>query len=387
MNTNSLSRRHFLAAGGLAAAGLATRLHAGVAPAGAAKPIRCGFVGVGNRGTSVLRSVVKVPGVEVAAICDIDKSHRERAANLVSETSGRRPDLLEDWTKFLARDDIPVVVSALPCYLHYPLYRDALAAGKHLYGEKPMCLTVAHADDLVERDRKAGTVFQIGYQRRFSQKYRASVKALRARIIGTPYDGRGLRMGRGGPFRKPGEWFSFREKSGDWMLEQAVHHWDGLNWALDELPVSSYGSGRQDVFKDWDPKRDVSDYYTAIIKYKSGLTFSWTHTWASPPDSRFGGNHEHLVGPGGGLDIAGGFVSFRKDESQSGKSTLELSKEGDGDLTLLAVTDFFDCVRTGRKSFVGAEDGRNATLFGLMVRESVYKESTVTMDEILGKRA
>ncbi len=387
MSTNELSRRHFLAAGGLAAAGLATRLNSAVAAAAPAMPIRCGFVGVGHRGSSLLRSVVKVSGVEVAAICDIDKSHRQRASDAVLEANGKRPDLFDDWTKFLARDDIPVVVSALPCYLHYPLYRDALAARKHLYGEKPMCLTVAHADDLVKRAREAGTVFQIGYQRRFSEKYRASVKALRSGVIGTPYDGRGVRMGRGGPFRKPGEWFSFREKSGDWMLEQAVHHWDGLNWALDELPVSAYGSGRQDVFKNWDPKRDVSDYYTAIIKYKSGLTLSWTHTWASPPDSRFGGMHEHLVGPGGGLDIAEGFVSFRKGASQKGKSTLELSKEGDGDLTLLAVTDFFDCVRTGREPFVGAEDGRNATLFGLMVRESVYKEGTVTMDEILGKRA
>ena len=308
----------------------------------------------------------------------------QRACDLVEEAHGKRPHEYKGWTELLNQDDIPAVISALPCDLHYHLYRDALIAGKHLYGEKPMCLTVAHANDLVKQSREAGTVFQIGFQRRFSNRYRASVKAFRSGIIGKPFDGRGVRFGSGGPFRKPGEWFSFRARSGDWMLEQAVHHWDGLTWALGELPDSAFGTGRQDIFKDWDPKRDVSDYYSAIIKYKSGLTLTWTHTWASPPNRHFGGMHEHLVGPKGAIDLGGGLVAFRKGSSPDGRSTHELAPEEERqDTTLPALTDFFDCVRERRAPFVGVEDGRNATLFGLLVRKAVYEERTVRMEEIL----
>ena len=383
----SLSRRGFLEEGGLAAAGLALGLGARTARAEDARTVRCGFVGVGNRGTTLLKATVGVPGVQVACICDLDAEHRRRASGIVEGAGGEKPDQLDDWKKLLARDDIEAVVSALPCDLHYPLYRDAIDAGKHLYGEKPMCLTVAHADDLVERVKKAGTVFQIGFQRRFSNLLRASINACHEGIVGEPYEARGVRFGSGGPFREPGEWFSFRERSGDWMLEQAVHHWDAFNWAFGELPVSAYGTGKQDLFKDWDPERDVSDYYTAIIKYRSGLTLTWTHTWASPPDRKFGGMHEQLVGPKGAIELLDGHVAFRKGGSQDGRPSRKLAPDEVGDRTELALTGFFDCVRTGKKPFVGVEDGRAATLFGLLVRQAVYAERAVTMEEILSGEA
>ncbi len=383
MEHDPLTRRRFIRASGAAATGLALGLSSEAKSAQDSQSIRCGFVGVGNRGTTLLKATVKVPGVKVVGICDIDAEHRERASGLVQGAGGAKPEQFDHWTKILARADIPAIVAALPCDLHYPLYRDALAAGKHLYGEKPMCLTVEHADDLVERARQAETVFQIGFQRRFSNLYQASIKAFQSGIIGEPFDGRGVRFGSGGPFRRPGEWFSFRARSGDWMLEQAVHHWDGFTWALGELPVSAYGTGRQDVFKDWDPERDVSDYYTAIIKYKSGLTVTWTHTWASPPDRHFGGMHEHLIGPKGGIDLSQGFVAFRRGASPDGKSTRRFSSKEFGNRTELALESFFDCIRHGRSPVVGVDDGRNATLFGLLVRKAVYEERRVTMKEVL----
>ena len=385
MTHDSLTRRGFLATGGAAAAGLAFPTKAARAEGGTT--IRCGFVGVGNRGSTLLKAVVGVPGVQVVGICDTDANHRKRASRLVEGAGAAAPDEFGDWSKLLARDDIQAVVSALPCDLHYSIYRDALDAGKHLYGEKPMCLTVEHADDLVKRARRTGTVFQIGFQRRFNPVLQAGVKAFQSGIIGKPFDGRGVRYGSGGPFRRPGEWFSFRARSGDWMLEQAVHHWDTLNWALGELPVSAYGTGRQDVFKDWDPKRDVSDYYTAVIRYASGLTFTWTHTWASPPDGHFGGMYEHLIGPKGGIDLGEGYVAFRKGGSPDGQMRRKLTSEETGNRTETALQSFFDCARNGRPARVGVEDGRNATLFGLLVRTAVYEQRTVTMKEVLGASA
>ena len=383
MESQKLDRRGFLAATGAGVAGLTLGADSDAGVTRKTETVRCGFVGVGSRGSALLKATLEVEGVEVVAICDTDAGNRDRAREIVEKVKSERPDPVDDWKKLLARKDPTAVIAALPCDLHYPMYRDALAAGKHLYGEKPMCLTVAHADALVKQSQSVGTVFQIGFQRRFSEPLKSAVKLFQDGTIGQPFDGRGVRFGSGGPYRKPGEWFSFRERSGDWMLEQAVHNFDAFTWALGELPTSAYGSGRQDLFKDWDPKRDVSDYYTAILQYKSGLTLNWTHTWTSPPHQHFGASHEQLVGPKGAIDLSKGFVAFRKDSSPDGNPTRQLESADRRDSTLYALQGFFDSVRTGQPPAVGAKEGRDATLFGLLVRKAVYEKRVVTMDEIL----
>ncbi|HEY8505544.1 MAG TPA: Gfo/Idh/MocA family oxidoreductase, partial [Gemmataceae bacterium] len=368
---------------GAAGAGVAGLVMASGAHAGAAQTVRCGFVGVGSRGSALLRAALRVEGVEVVAVCDIDATNLGRALEAVEKARGNKPAGVEDWNKLLARDDLTAVVSALPCDLHYPMYRDTLAAGKHLYGEKPMCLTAAHADALVKQSEECGKVFQVGFQRRFGERLRKSVELFREGVIGEPFEGRGVRFGSGGPYRRPGEWFSFRERSGDWMLEQAVHNFDAFTWALGELPQSAFGTGRQDLFKDWDPKRDVSDYYTAILRYKNGLTLTWTHTWAAPPHPEFAHSHEQLVGPKGGIDLGKGLVAFRKGAAPASGPTRQVDGgERRQDTTLLALQGFFDCVRTGKPPVVGAKEGRDATLFGLLVRQAVYEQRVVTMDEV-----
>jgi myo-inositol 2-dehydrogenase/D-chiro-inositol 1-dehydrogenase len=345
------------------------------------KPIRIGFVGVGSRGSALLAAVLKISGVEVAAICDLDSANRNRACEAVKAAQGKRPDEPASWSELLARTDITTVVAALPCFLHYPMYKDALAAKKNLYGEKPMCLTVAHADDLVQQSRTAGVVFQVGYQRRFGKQLQESVKMVREGAFGPLFDGRGGRFSSA-PYRKPGEWFSFREQSGDWMLEQAVHNWDALNWALGELPVSAFGTGRQDLYKDWDPKRDVSDYYAVTLRYKSELAYSWVHSWIAPPDPAFSSTYEKLIGTKGGIDLATGHIAYRPESGQE-KKAFDIAPDSVKDSTLLALQSFFESVRTGKQPVPGVKEGRDATLVGLLVRKAVYEQRVVTMDEVL----
>ncbi len=382
MRPDSLDRRDFLSASGASLAGLVLASETS-ANGAAAKTVRCGFVGVGNRGTALLKATLQIEAVDVVAICDIDATNLARAQELVEKKDGKKPSGFDDWKKLLGRDDLTAVVSALPCDLHYAMYRDTLSAGKHLYGEKPMCLTVAHADALVKQAGSAGKVFQVGFQRRFGDQLRQAVKLCQDGVVGKPFEGRGVRFGSGGPFRKPGEWFSFRDRSGDWMLEQAVHNFDVFTWALGELPASAFGAGRQDLFKDWDPKRDVSDYYTAMLEYKSGLTLTWTHTWAAPPHPQFAHSHEQLVGPKGAIDLSKGLVAFRKDAAPDGKPTRQIEAAAGKDITLLALQGFFECVRSGAASAVGAKEGRDATLVGLLIRKAVYEKRLVTMEEVL----
>jgi predicted dehydrogenase len=377
--SESLNRREFLYASWGAVAGLAATI--GASPQ---NPVRCGFVGVGGRGTALLTAMLKVPGVEIPAICDIDPAARTKACDRVTEAHGKRPDEVVEWRKLLDRPDITSVAAALPCYLHYPMYRDALLAKKHLYGEKPLCLSVAHADDLVKLAGSSGTVFQIGFQRRFSKQLGEAARLVRDGSIGVPFDGRGGRFASQ-PIRNPGEWFSFREKSGDWMLEQAVHNWDAFTWALGALPVSAYGSGRQDIFKDRYPERDVSDYYTCILQYANGLSLTWVHSWATPSGPAFSTTYEQLVGSKGAVDLAKGMVGYR--EGPDDKRTRQIEPDESRDTTHAALQSFIECVRTGAKPVVGVKEGRDATLVGLLARTAVYGKRVVTMDEVLAQKA
>jgi myo-inositol 2-dehydrogenase/D-chiro-inositol 1-dehydrogenase len=383
MQSDAIDRRDFLATTGLGIAGAAIGVRARAEASVSAQTVRCGFVGVGGRGTALLKATLAAENVEVVAICDTDEGNRDRARELVEKVKGDRPEPADDWKKLLARKDLTAVISALPCDLHYPMYRDALAAGKHLYAEKPLCLTVEHANALVKQAESVGTVFQIGFQRRFSEPLKSGIGLFQNGIIGQPFDGRGVRFGSGGPHRQPGEWFSFRQRSGDWMLEQAVHNFDVFNWALGELPITAFGTGRQDLFKDWDPDRDVSDYYTATLQYKSGLALTWTHTWSSPPHPHFSASYEQLVGPKGGIDLTKGLIAFRKGAAPDENQSRQLDAGERRDPTLDAIQSFFECVRTGQAPVVGVKEGRDATLFGLLVRKAVYEKRLVTMDEIL----
>src|SRR5262245_41155709 len=159
MQNHQIGRRDFLASTGFgiagAAIGMSSRSDSSIKP----QTVRCGFVGLGGRGTALLKATLATENVEVVAICDIDTANRDRARESVEKAKGDRPEPVDDWKKLLARKDLTAVISALPCDLHYPMYRDALAAGKHLYAEKPLCLTVEHADALVKQAESVGTVF------------------------------------------------------------------------------------------------------------------------------------------------------------------------------------------------------------------------------------
>src|SRR5262245_8935150 len=159
MQNHRMDRRDFLASTGLGIAGAAIRVRGRAEGSIESQTVRCGFVGVGGRGTALLKATLATENVEVVAICDTDTTNRDRASESVEKAKGERPDPVDDWKKLLARKDLTAVISALPCDLHYPMYRDALAAGKHLYAEKPLCLTVEHADALVKQAESVGTVF------------------------------------------------------------------------------------------------------------------------------------------------------------------------------------------------------------------------------------
>jgi hypothetical protein len=126
------------------------------------KPIvRMGFVGVGGRGSGLLRNFLATDGVQVTAICDIVKEKAERAQAVVEKAGGKAPALYSggerEFEKLLTRDDIDLVLIATTWKWHTPIAVAAMKQGKHVAVEVPAAVTLQDCWDLVntsEQTRK-----------------------------------------------------------------------------------------------------------------------------------------------------------------------------------------------------------------------------------------
>jgi predicted dehydrogenase len=143
--TSHFLRREFLTLTGAAAV---TR-----PLAGAEKPVRIGFVGVGQRGAALVRILLDLPGVEIPALCDIDEEHLSRAQAMVEKTGRKRPEGYasgpEDYLQLVSRADLDAVITATPWELHTPVAVAAMKAGKYAGTEVPAAVTMEQCWELV----------------------------------------------------------------------------------------------------------------------------------------------------------------------------------------------------------------------------------------------
>ena len=156
------NRRDFMkrtAAGGLGAAALTTA-GADSASAQSVRPIRVGFVGVGDRGSYHLDVLLGMDSIEVPALCDIDPTYLHRAKRWVEEAGKPAPELYSrgktDFLRLCERDDLDLIVTATPWEWHAPVCLAAMNNGKHAATEVPAALTVDQCWDLVETSEKTG---------------------------------------------------------------------------------------------------------------------------------------------------------------------------------------------------------------------------------------
>jgi predicted dehydrogenase len=260
--------------------------------------------------------------------------------------------------------------------LHARAYLDVIAAGKDLYGEKPMCITAAECDAVVAATEKSSRVVQIGHQRRANPRYIEVIRALHAGELGKVIEGRVMWSNSWGPLYG---WFGHAAESGDWIVEQAVHGWDVMNWANRCRPRRAVGLGRNDLFRDKQPERDVHDYYTAAVEYENGAVVSIIHSWAPP--TKFNEEQIRIVGVEGGADFNSGTLSFRPDRRKPDRVLHPV--QGVINDTLLALEAFLDSVRTRKPPLVTAAHGREAVLTCLLVRQAVRGRQSDKVIEIV----
>lgn len=343
------------------------------------KELRCAFIGVGGRGTYLLRETLKLPNIRVVVICDINEGNRERAVAIVQESQKHRPEALGDkgvfhYRDLLSRDDIDCLVISTPCNWHATMYVDALNAGKHFYGEKPIAITMNEIRAILEaRKKNPKVVVQIGFQWCAHQGRADVVRKVHEGEIGDLLEGR---LHRYNNWVSLGRWFNKRELSGDWMLEQAVHEFNLIWWVTRSHPVAAYAIGRRNVLEPNNSERNVTDYYTALLEYPNGLVVHYSHGWISPQG--FTGMSAHFIGTKGAVDVLGAYIALRDKKER-------ISGQGQPGDTLEHLRNFFDAVREGNPNSVycGIDNGVAASYVGLLIRLSLDRGSKVTFDDLM----
>lgn len=377
----SLNRRRFL--GCSAAASLA--LSRGTLAANAARgeevaTVRLGIIGVGNRGTTLLRCLLDLPDTCIVAVCDPEPKHRLRGQGIVEKTQGRRPDATEDPRRLLERADVDAVIAALPCDLHETVACETLHAGKHLYIEKPLALTVRECERISSlAAQRPELAVHVGYQRRSNPRYREGLRQIRQGEIGSLIEARASWTSSNGPLIGQGGWLGRRGRSGDFMVEQAVHIWDVLHWLHGDLPAQASGWGRRGFFALEDPGRDVTDHYAVDLQWADGFRASFLQSWIAPADKGFTGSSLRVLGEGGGLDLGTGSMTFR--DRQRPRQSIHPEPQND---TRMALLDFLTSVRADQPlpPPLTLAEATSATLIGLLVRKAVDLGRPVTMEEL-----
>ncbi|MFT7631718.1 MAG: hypothetical protein ACI87E_002757 [Mariniblastus sp.] len=164
----SPSRREFVAYSGAAAAPFFVRSSAlgNQSRPSAGNRITMATIGTGSRGTSDMRALMKIPGVQMVAVCDPVTTHRERAREFVNKHYGTNDcETYNDFRDVLARDDIDAVLIGTPDHWHALITIAACKQGKDVFCEKPESLTVADGRAMVTAARRYGRVVSGGSQR------------------------------------------------------------------------------------------------------------------------------------------------------------------------------------------------------------------------------
>jgi predicted dehydrogenase len=174
---------------------------------GVNEKIRVGCIGVGNRGTQLLRSFLKQDDVQIVALCDVYEPYLARDNSKVDKKlqeslGGRIPRMIEklgdnvarykDFRRLLDRKDIDAVVIATPDHWHAIQSIMACQAGKDIYVEKPLSITVVEGRKMVEAAKHYNRVVQVGLHRRSSKCYMEAVKNVPSGKIGEVTVGRAL---------------------------------------------------------------------------------------------------------------------------------------------------------------------------------------------------
>ncbi len=261
----------------------------------ASERIRIGFIGVGNQGGGNLRALMK----HAVAVCDVDSKRMGDAKARVEKSNGRPCATFSDYRKMLESKDIDAVVVSTPDHWHALPSIHACQAGKDVYCEKPLTLTVAEGQAMVKAARRYNRIVQTGSQQRSDDRFRLAcelvrsgrlgkIKAITANISGVNFKGPAVPDSDPPPELDYDFWlgpapkrpynvkhvhYNFRfywDYSGGQMTNWGAHNLDIAQWGLgtDESgPITFEGTARYNEDKWY----EVPEWFRMTCHYANGV--------------------------------------------------------------------------------------------------------------------
>ena len=419
-----MNRRDFVKAGSgafaIAAAGCA------IGDAAPSNRVRLAIVGchAKGRGQTVMKAAMKVPGVEIAYVCDVDSRARDWAAAEVEKLSGFKPKKEKDLRKVLEDKELDGIISETPDHWHAYSAVLAMRAGKAVYVEKPCAFCPHEGEIIVDTWRKTGMVFQMGNQRRASLTYKAALDYLReTNAIGEMkwakcwYMADRASIGKGVKIDVP-EWLDWELWQGPAprrdLLSNVVHynwHWfrnwgtsemgnnaphfaDAARWALGVgYPESVQCAGGQ-----YFPKNDDyvwPDTFNASFKFPGDklITFELASHCREKPYMDvgtgamiYGTNGSLFLGPRDTAtlyDVKGNEIKswLAGGQTQAGSLTNPTSS-----LDVLHQTKFAECIRAkSQQTNSPADEAVKSTYLPLLANIATEVGETIRLDPNTGK--
>lgn len=335
--------------------------------------IRFGIIGAGVAGRYHAQAIAQTPGARLVAVC---ASRPERAAAL-AEASGASVE--PDVDALLGRNDIDAVCICTPSGQHAAQGIAAAQAGKHVLVEKPIAITLADADALINACRAAGVHLGVALQRRTDPDFCAAHDAIAAGAFG--------RLALGAitvPYLRTQEYYDSADWRGTWALDgggalmnQGIHLVDLLLWLMgdDVVEVQAYTTTLARAI-------EVEDCVSAALRFASGALGAIAATTVAAP----GFPHRvEVYGTHGGLQIEGEAIVRWETTSASTAPAPRAADGGAGrqaagagahptGISAIGHTrimhDFVAAIRDRRAPLVTGEEARRALAVVLAVYES-----------------
>ncbi|MBA2561513.1 MAG: Gfo/Idh/MocA family oxidoreductase [Chitinophagaceae bacterium] len=373
--------------------------------------IRVGIIGCGNRGTAVISSMSANTNTNIIAMADIFEDKLKTAEVLLNKLNAEKrfPAIKKSniykgskaYLKLLENKDVDAVLISTPAYAHVDILEAAVAAGKHVYCEKPVATDVDGCKRVLRVGEKLNGKLSVvvGFQIRYATPYVEMVKRIRRGDIGevltvqlyyfssgaeiqefknVPYDEMRIR-----------NHYYFREMSGGILLDQGIHMLDVCNWALNAHPLQAVGRGGNKGRQDFG---NTFSNFQVLYEYPNDINVSIHSTKIGP---QFGDVCSRFLGAKGIAEAhynGGVFIKGEnKWDSGIARSESELTPQQQASgvfLSSLHDADvnkeqaFIKSIETGNY-LNEARSGAHSTLTAILGRESATARKEMTWDEVI----
>jgi predicted dehydrogenase len=333
--------------------------------------ITLGVIGSGGRGTFVMTVFQNDPGLRVGAICDVYEPNLERALSTASKKSGAAPRAYRNYKQLLADNEIQAVLIATPEHWHHRMVLDALAAGKDVYVEKPLCQTPEQGVELVEAEKQSKNIVQVGMQRRSYDLYLEGREVVASGVLGkvrmvrswwlNNYLGGSRRDAKlegpldwdqwQGPVKERvpldpylfRNWRHFSGYAGGIVADQGAHVYDGIHLLMNSsYPLAVTAAAGKPHKEGFDTPESV----VATAEYPEDFIAVFSVNYAAMRYRSRNDQMNHLDGDKARMDIGREDCKVYLQGAEETPAITKASAKGFGYATDLHVANFLECVRT-----------------------------------------